>query len=90
MAGMPAMEDNKPGGKGVDLAVIMGGGKPKLGGGKLGADDDGGSEKPSGDDSLPPGFESAFAELFPDMADDKDKMMAMKRLIGTCMGGDDY
>lgn len=86
MASMPAMDEgeSKPKGKGLDLAIVMG--KPK-----------GGMDKPApkgdegGGDSLPPGFESAFSEVFPDMAGDQEKMMAMKRLIGTCMSdGDDY
>jgi len=87
MAGMPGMEPDgdepkgKSKGKGLDIAVIMGD-KPKLGDGKP-AEDRGGA--------LPPGFEAAFSEVFPDMAGDQEKMAAMKRLIGTCMSdSDDY
>lgn len=87
MAGMPAMDDSepKPKGKGLDLAIIMG--KSKGGMDKPAPK---GSDEESGE-GLPPGFESAFSEVFPDMAGDQEKMMAMKRLIGTCMSdGDDY
>jgi len=83
MAAMPGMEsDDAPKGKdkGIDLAIIMGG-KPKPGA-KLGGKEPDGDE--GGDDELPPGFEEAASEAFPDLAGDKERMLALKRCIHLC------
>lgn len=82
---MPGMDKEDAPKKGIDLAIIMGG-KPKGDAGKMGAE----KPKESDSDDLPPGFEEAFAEAFPDAAGDHERMLALKRLIGTCMSGDDY
>lgn len=80
MAGMPAMEPDgdepKGKGKGIDLAVIMGGGKEK-------------PAPPSEDkgEELPPGFETAATEAFPDMEGDTERVKALWRAIKAC---DDY
>lgn len=79
---MPAMsDDEKSSGKkkGVDLAIVFGGkGDDKEASGKSGGDDGG------GDEDLPPGFEEAYSEAFPDAPADKEQMMALKRLIHLC------
>jgi hypothetical protein len=71
--------------KGVDLAIVMG--KPK-GEGPMGKPMAKDQEKgePDGDegDELPAGFEEAFSEAFPEAAGDKDRMLALKRLIEAC------
>jgi len=80
MAGMPGMEPDgdepksKSKGKGLDIAVIMGGGKPKPG-----SDDE---DKGGGD--LPPGFETAATEAFPEMAGDTERVTALWRAIKAC------
>lgn len=72
----------------ADLAVIVAG-KPKggrmpPGGGMSDADDGAPMMGGAGDhDTLPPGFESAAGEAFPDM--DPSAYPALKRLIGMCM-----
>lgn len=79
MPGMGSDEEDAPKGKGVDLAIIMGGkGKP--------GDKPSAKAEPDGEseDELPPGFEEAFSEAFPDAAGDKDRMLAVKRLIHLC------
>lgn len=68
-------------GKGVDLAIVMG--KPN---GESSMSKPMAKGEPDGDegDELPVGFEEAFSEAFPDAAGDKDRMLALKRLIETC------
>jgi hypothetical protein len=82
MSGMPGMskDDEEKPGKGLDLAIIMGG-KPKPGASKAR------DEKPMEEehsDELPAGFEEAFSEAFPEAAGDKGRMLALKRLIACC------
>lgn len=75
----------------IDLAIVMG---PKRGKGHMdhgpgdegedeGEDDSPDSERGEGEE-LPPGFEEAAAEAFPDMAHDMEKLQALKRLIHLC------
>lgn len=86
MSAMPGMEKEEKGsGKPIDLAIVMGG-KPKAG---ADAKEPLMSKSKEDDhDDLPAGFEEAFSEAFPDAAGDKDRMMALKRLIGTCTDSD--
>lgn len=70
-------------GKGVDLAVVFGpakGGKkpPKAGPGMMMGDED---------EGLPPDFESAAGEAFPNMT--PDRMAAFKRAIEACVAAKD-
>lgn len=79
-----------------DLAVIVagkprGGSKLPMGGSEaaehrmMGMD----AEMPNEADELPPGFESAASEAFPDM--DPSAYPALKRLIASCMdSGEGY
>jgi len=90
MAGMPAMDDEKgkPPKKGIDLAIVFG--KPKGKGSKPDTEPDGDEAEPPmsmsdhDGDELPPGFEDAAAEAFPEMAGDTERMGALKRLIHLC------
>lgn len=66
----------------VDLAIVMGGPKGKAPMGEP----DGDEREESDGDELPPGFEEAFAEAFPDSAGDTERMQAVKRLIHLCAG----
>lgn len=86
MSAMPGMDkEEKGGGKPIDLAIVMGG-KPKT---DAGAKEPLlGKSKEDDSDDLPAGFEEAFSEAFPEAAGDKDRMTALKRLIGTCMDSD--
>lgn len=69
---------------GEDLAIVIGPGK---GGarpparGMMGSEPDG--DEMGGGEMLPPGFEAAASEAFPDM--DPASYPALKRLIATCM-----
>jgi len=68
-----------------DLAALVGsgkGGRKAPGGGMMG--EEGGEEMPE----LPPGFESAAMEAFPDM--DPAAYPALKRLIALCMESPEY
>lgn len=78
MGAMPGMSDDedKPKGKGVDLAIIMGG-KPKGGGDSMPKPKD-----ESSGDELPPGFEEAATEAFPDM--DPERLKAFWRAVKAC------
>ena len=74
---------------GPDLAVVIGTG-PK-GGRKPPGPGMSMNEEPDGDEigdsePLPPGFESAAGEAFPDM--DPSNYPALKRLIALCMDSD--
>lgn len=67
-----------------DLAVLIGsgkGGRKAPGGGMMGEESEEMSE-------LPPGFESAASEAFPDM--DPASYPALKRLIALCMESPEY
>ena len=69
-----------------DLALLVAG-KPKGGRGEMpsspGGDLDDMGGPMMGEEELPPGFESAAAEAFPDM--DPMAYPALKRLIASCM-----
>lgn len=71
----------------ADLALLVGpgkgGGSKPPGGGMLG--DEMGMES---EEELPPGFESAAMEAFPEM--DPASYPALKRLIASCMGEPGY
>jgi hypothetical protein len=70
-----------------DALLMIGVGKPKPGAG-MGAQRPGEESdptEPDADDKLPPGFETAASEAFPDM--DPSAYPALKRLIALCMGG---
>ncbi len=71
-----------------DLAVLIGSAKGgrKAPPGEVLADEMGIGEE--GDEPLPPGFESAAMEAFPDM--DPASYPALKRLIASCMGEPGY
>lgn len=79
---------------GEDVAVLAIG-RPKGGasspprGGDMSEMMGGGAMEPDGDEGLPPGFESAASEAFPDM--DPANYGALKRLIALCMeSGESY
>jgi hypothetical protein len=79
---------------GPDLALIVagkpkgGGRKPPPGGAMSDADDTGAMGADDEQSELPPGFESAAAEAFPDMS--ADQYPALKRLIALCMESPEY
>lgn len=70
-----------------DALLMIGVGKKKPGAGMGGAPSGAESDpmEPDADDKLPPGFETAASEAFPDM--DPSAYPALKRLIALCMGG---
>jgi hypothetical protein len=75
---------------GEDLAIVIGpgkGGRKPPGRGMMhsepDADERGGPPDGDADEMLPPGFEAAASEAFPDM--DPASYPALKRLIATCM-----
>lgn len=71
---------------GEDLAIVIGpgkGGARPPGRGMMGAEPDGDEMGMGGEEPLPPGFEAAASEAFPDM--DPASYPALKRLIATCM-----
>jgi len=79
--------------KPVDLAIIFGG-KPGKGGHSppsRGSDehDDDESTEEDHDDDLPPGFEAAATEAFPDLEGDSERLKALKRAIAACTGSYD-
>lgn len=68
---------------GEDLALVIGtgkGGARPPGPGMMGGEPEMGMES---EEPLPPGFEAAAVEAFPDM--DPASYPALKRLIATCM-----
>jgi len=81
--------------KGVDLAIIFGG-KPGKGGQKPPApgdseereamrdDDDDDHDHDDDHDELPPGFEEAAVEAFPEMEGDVERLKALRRAIAAC------
>jgi len=76
--------------KAVDLAIIFGGkgrggDKPPL------ARSSERDEEPTEEehDDLPPGFEAAAVEAFPDLEGDRDRLAALKRAIAACAGSYD-
>jgi len=74
--------------KGPDLAIIFGG-KPGKPSSKPGSDSED-RDRPDDDtddehDDLPPGFEAAAIEAFPDFEGDHERLAALKRLISLCM-----
>jgi hypothetical protein len=66
--------------KGVDLAIIFGG-KGKGGEKPPMRDSD---EHDDEHDELPPGFEAAATEAFPELDGDTERLMALKRAIAAC------
>lgn len=68
----------EPAKKGVDLAVVFGG--PKASAKEAPEEDESG-----GDDELSPDFEAAASEAFPDMAGDRERLLALKRMVMACM-----
>lgn len=75
----------------ADLAVIVAGKPPRGSKGPAGGMSGDGAPmgEPDGDEQLPPGFESAAMEAFPDM--DPGAYPALKRLIASCMeSGEGY
>lgn len=77
-----------PAKKGVDIALVFGGGKPKDKGTGMGMGA-GDSAEPDADDASgetepDPGFTTAAEEAFPDMAGDKDRVGALYRAIMLC------
>lgn len=81
MPGMDTEDEKKPKGKGVDLAIVFGG-KPK--GDRDSAPARGEEDDEKDEDGLPPGFEEAYAEAFPDSPADPEQMKSLKRLIMLC------
>ncbi|MEI9950805.1 MAG: hypothetical protein WDO74_17950 [Pseudomonadota bacterium] len=77
--------------KAVDLAIIFGG-KPGKGASKpplRGSDDHEDESAEEDHDDLPPGFEAAAIEAFPDLDGDHDRLLALKRAISACTGSYD-
>ncbi len=75
--------------KGPDLAIIFGG-KPSKGSPKPGSDtEDREQPETSDDDELPPDFETAAIEAFPELEGDTDRLKALKRAIHACTGSYD-
>lgn len=78
---MSAAPAAKPG-----LAVILGGlKKPAKGGGAEPADET--DSAPEGEEGMPPDFETAAGEAFPELKGDPEKMAAFHRACMACMGG---
>lgn len=74
---------------GPDLAIIFGG-KPGKPSSKPGPDtEDREHSDDNEDDELPPGFEAAAIEVFPDFEGDHERLVALKRLIALCTGSYD-
>jgi len=78
---MDKSDSHKP-----DLSVIFGIGKPSKGDDKSpssrDAEDERDEDKES--DELPPGFEEAAVEAFPDLEGDQDRLKAFWRAVQAC------
>ena len=78
---MDKSDSHKP-----DLSVIFGIGKPSKGDDKSPSSRDSRDERDDKDESdeLPPGFEEAAIEAFPDLEGDTDRLKALERCIKAC------
>lgn len=79
----------------IDLAVVIEGGPPgRPGKGGASAPPSSamapfGAEQDPDMAELPPGFDVAFEEAFPEIGADPERMLAFKRLIHLCMESDE-